>query len=92
MIYLIESSDYYKIGKANDISQRMRTYSTHNPDCKLIDILDAPDSIERTLHGFLRHLRKPRTEWFSKDPYVLEQWEYIKQNYNKFIIETINYD
>jgi hypothetical protein len=91
MIYLIESSDYYKIGKAKDVNKRMRQYATHNPDYQLLDMLDAPDSIEVLLHNFLRRW-KYKTEWFYKDPYILEQWEYIKQNYKKYIIENNSYD
>ena len=44
MLYLLESSDYYKIGYAKDLSKRLRSYSTHNPDYRVIDVMDGDRS------------------------------------------------
>ena len=37
MMYLLETPNYYKIGYADDIDKRMKSYNTHNPEYALID-------------------------------------------------------
>lgn len=36
MIYLIESGNFYKIGFTENLKSRMKQYTTHNPDYRLI--------------------------------------------------------
>lgn len=77
MLYLIESSDYYKIGYCKDIETRMRSYRTHNPDWLLIDVMEGDRTKEQFLHNLLK-LYRYKLEWFYKDDYILEFWKDIK--------------
>jgi effector-binding domain-containing protein len=77
MIYLIESDNYYKIGKAKDINARMANYRTHNPNFKLIDTADVHDTYERIAHDILIDLRHDG-EWFKKDQKVIDVFNHIK--------------
>ena len=36
MVYLIQSGKYLKIGYAENLMSRLKTYDTHNPDYQLL--------------------------------------------------------
>lgn len=67
MIYIIESGDYFKVGyTAKDFqTQRSKAYNTHNPDWKLVEILEGDSMLEVFLHKKLKPYRH-RGEWFTK--------------------------
>lgn len=46
MIYLIESGNFYKIGFTENLKSRMKQYTTHNPDYRLIDNFDGDKEME----------------------------------------------
>lgn len=77
MLYLIESGDYYKIGYSINVKNRMHSYSTNNPNYKLLDQCIGNETTERLLHEKLKHLRV-KGEWFQKDPEVLSVWGFYK--------------
>ncbi len=66
-IYIIKSGEYYKIGRAKDKDNRVKTYITENPkEIKLIFSHKVKNSkaTERFLHQMF-HKKKFRNEWFS---------------------------
>lgn len=73
MLYLIESSDYYKIGYASDIDRRLKQYNTHNPDYVVIDIKEGDTKDEALLHKKCKEFRI-KGEWFEKCSDVLDAW------------------
>lgn len=73
MLYLIESSDYYKIGYASDIDRRLKQYNTHNPDYVVIDIKEGDTKDEALLHRKCNEFRI-KGEWFEKCADVLDTW------------------
>lgn len=87
MLYLLESSDYYKIGYAKDLSKRLRSYSTHNPDYRIIDVMDGDRSQELFLHNLCRSYRY-KLEWFYKEDFILDIWNDYKKSYNADVNES----
>lgn len=73
MLYLIESSDYYKIGYASDIDRRLKQYNTHNPDYIVLDIKEGDTKDEALLHKKCKEFRI-KGEWFEKCADVLDAW------------------
>lgn len=73
MLYLIECSDYYKIGYASDIDRRLKQYNTHNPDYVVIDIKEGDTRDEALLHRKCKEFRI-KGEWFEKCADVLDAW------------------
>jgi hypothetical protein len=73
MLYLIESSDYYKIGYASDIDRRLKQYNTHNPDYIVLDIKEGNTKDEALLHRKCKEFRI-KGEWFEKCADVLDAW------------------
>jgi hypothetical protein len=73
MLYLIESSDYYKIGYASDIDRRLKQYNTHNPDYIVLDIKEGDTKDEALLHRKCKEFRI-KGEWFEKCADVLDVW------------------
>lgn len=78
MIYLMESGEYYKIGYAKDVEKRMKAYSTHNPNFKLIDSLVGTKEVENTLHKLCKDFQV-KSEWFYKKDEILIIWNTYKQ-------------
>lgn len=76
MLYLIESSGYYKIGYAKDISKRMKAYATHNPGYVLIDFMEGSRGDELFLHNLCKRFRY-RLEWFYEGAFTI--WESYKE-------------
>lgn len=46
MIYLIQSSEYLKIGYTSNMEQRKNAYNTHNPNCQFLAVIDGGRSAE----------------------------------------------
>lgn len=65
MIYVIESGNYFKIGYAKDVSKRMKSYRTHNPDVSLVMHFKGSLADEAALHRQFKKYRYVR-EWFTK--------------------------
>lgn len=79
MIYLMESGEYYKIGYAKDVEKRMKAYNTHNPNYKLIDVIEGTKSDEVALHELCGEYQD-KLEWFTKVPEILIIWKIYKKN------------
>lgn len=78
MLYLIESGNFYKIGYAKDIKQRLKAYNTHNPNFNLIDYMEGDVQDEHTLHELCIDY-KEKLEWFTKCPEILLIWKTYKK-------------
>ena len=50
MLYLLKSGNYLKIGYAKNIEERMKLYTTHNPDFELLDKKEGTLLDEKELH------------------------------------------
>ena len=48
MVYLIESTDSYKIGYTIDLSGRIKQYNTHNPVIMVLDIIEGGTQYEES--------------------------------------------
>lgn len=77
MIYLIEQDNYYKIGYTSNLERRLKEYSTHNINFKLIDTIEGDKSFEDLLHKKFKHL-KYNNEWFHKNDEILEYFKNTK--------------
>lgn len=96
MIYLIESSNYYKIGFTTDLDTRIKSYITANPDFRLIDTKIGSKQDETNLHKLCKKY-KYKNEWFFKNEEILNIWNsFIPENKNTskesdhFIVYTDN--
>lgn len=65
MIYIIESGEYFKIGFATNVKNRMSTYRTHNPNIQLVHSFEGSMEDEKKLHLALKQYRY-KLEWFHK--------------------------
>ena len=54
MLYLLKSGNYLKIGYAKNIEERMKLYTTHNPDFELLDTKEGTLLDEKELHRICR--------------------------------------
>lgn len=78
MLYLIESSNYIKIGYAKDVDKRIKQYETHNPKFNLIDATIGDLTDEAELHRNLKPY-KYKNEWFYFNKDVIIIWlNYVK--------------
>lgn len=77
MIYLIEQDNYYKIGYTSNLERRLKEYSTHNINFKLIDTIEGDKSFEDLLHKKFKHL-KYNNEWFHKNDEILKYFKNTK--------------
>lgn len=82
MLYLLESSNYYKIGHTTNLDKRFLQYVTHNPEFKLLDTCNGDENVEQLCHKSLRDKIPYKNEWYEKSPAVLAIWEFAK-NLNK---------
>ncbi len=92
MLYLIESTNYYKIGYTeNDktLRRRIKSYRTHNPNFIHLDTFSGNMEDERFLHILCKEYRVNNTEWFIKNSFILETIEAFKKN-NIVLEEEIN--
>lgn len=88
-IYLLESGDYYKIGKTTDLKARLKTYETHNPNIHLVDKFNASPDIETMLHKACKQYNY-KSEWFYKHVNVVNIFEQHKAEYSGLCIASIN--
>lgn len=51
MVYLIQSGKYLKIGYAENLMSRLKTYDTHNPDYQLLGVIDGDKTVEEKLRN-----------------------------------------
>ena len=89
MLYLIKqeskNNTYYKIGFAKNVSERMKTYDTHNAEFELIDSFEGEIQHENILHEHLKDYKVPnKNEWFYYDNKVLQIWNMYKSLYSEF--------
>lgn len=89
MLYLIESSDYYKIGYASDIDRRLKQYNTHNPDYVIIDIKEGDTKDEALLHKKCKEFRI-KGEWFEKCADVLDAWYTYERVCDEYIFTDLD--
>lgn len=75
MVYLIENSNYYKIGYTDDLFNRLSGYRTHNPtDVIVVDIIEcAGKNEEKQLHNLLEKYKHR-----NKNKEVLNIWKDFK--------------
>ena len=73
MLYLLESTNYFKIGYTTNIKSRLSTYKTHNPDIKLIQTKDGTKNDEKILHKICEKYRF-NNEWFHKNDIVINSF------------------
>lgn len=70
-VYLMEAQGRYKIGKADDVAERLRTFQTADPAIRLVCSIRTRDAygLEAALH---RRYRRQRIwsdrEWFALQP------------------------
>lgn len=91
MLYLIQSSDFLKIGYTSNLEQRIKKYKTHNPDFKIIATRKGNKKDEIYLHRLLHKYRVDKTEWFSYSTFIIKVFrEYapykLDQEYAKNLI------
>lgn len=71
LVYLVRSfGNYYKIGKTNNVDNRLRQLKTHNPEITLIGLTDLYS--EELLHKKFKDYRV-KGEWFIFEDRVLEK-------------------
>jgi len=80
MLYLIKSGNYLKIGSAQNIEQRMKTYKTHNPDFQLLATREGNKNEETQLHKLFKD-KKHYGEWFDYS-------EEIINTFNNYVFEN----
>jgi hypothetical protein len=81
MVYLLKSNNYYKIGfTSKSIEKRMQMYSTHNPNCYLLQTINTYKKTKHKLESALRaelkksgctfckNWKEHSTEWFIPTP------------------------
>lgn len=74
-VYIIESSDYIKIGVTNNIESRLKVLRKHYGDLKILKIFETNYTyeLEKILHetynkyNIILETGSGRTEWFTKD-------------------------
>lgn len=83
MVYLIESTDSYKIGYTIDLSGRIKQYNTHNPVIMVLDIIEGGTQYEESQLKSLLSEYNIKGEWFEKVPEVLKIWKHYKDSFKK---------
>lgn len=78
-LYLIQSGDYLKIGYSKNLSERLTSYKTHNPNFKLLDTREGTFADESFLHKKLKkYLVKEYSEWMFYNVEVINIFKTIK--------------
>ena len=98
MIYLIDFKTCYKIGRTNNLTQRLKTFKNSREDLELISLIAFPDKIvlqevydqngETYLHNKLKNFNI-KNELFSRDPQVLSEFLNYKYNIVKDMIDWV---
>lgn len=73
MIYLIKSGNYFKIGYSENVEQRIKAYSTFNPDIEILAIEEGTKNDEARLHTICEELHY-RNEWFHYNEHIMTLW------------------
>lgn len=96
MLYLIKSNKFLKIGYTSNLNNRIKQYKTHNPDIKVLSIIDGTREDEKKLHELCKEW-KYDSEWFYYSPKIIDLFlnhnqldlcivrESIVKTYNEFI-------
>ena len=71
MLYLIKSNKFLKIGYTSNIDNRIKQYKTHNPDIKILSIIEGTREDEKKLHELCKEW-KYDSEWFYYSPRIIE--------------------
>lgn len=71
MLYLIKSNKFLKIGYTSNIDNRIKQYKTHNPDIKILSIIEGTREDEKKLHELCKEW-KYDSEWFYYSPKIIE--------------------
>ncbi len=79
MLYLIESSDYYKIGYTKNLKIRIQQYKTCNPDFKLLGTIDGDQIDEKILHNKCKKYHY-KNEWYYKNRIILKTFKSYVSN------------
>lgn len=78
MIYFIKSGKYVKIGKTNNLDQRVKQLQTASPyPLKVLAVMDWANSAESILHELYK-TQKATGEWFLYDGKL--KWAIIAYN------------
>ena len=62
MLYLIQSSNFLKIGYTSNLENRKKDYKTHNPDFKILATRKGTKKDESYLHKLLHKYKVNKTE------------------------------
>ena len=65
MLYLVRSKERFKIGYTTNLVKRMNTYSTHNPDVKLLAFKEGSKEEEKELHNKYKKYLIKNSEWMD---------------------------
>lgn len=92
MVYLIKeevrNGTYFKIGFTHNITERLRQYYTHNPECKLLETIDTyrktKHQLETEIHAEVKAMgfefkvapNGTVTEWFFVPQYCEKEFEH----------------
>ena len=98
MIYLIDFKTCYKIGRTNNLTQRLKTFKNSREDLEFISLIAFPDKIvlqeiydqngETYLHNKLKNFNI-KNELFSRDPQVLSEFLNYKYNIVKDMVDWV---
>ena len=83
MLYLIQLSNYLKIGYTNNLDKRLKHYETHNPDYVVLYTREGSQSNEALLHNLLKNYFINETEWMKYDSFIIEC-------FNNLVLPNIN--
>ena len=89
MLYLLKSGNYLKIGYAKNIEERMKLYTTHNPDFELLDTAEGTLLDEKELHKVCKRWQH-RTEWYDYNEEVIKIFkEFTTRNKSEVIFKFL---
>ena len=70
-----------KIGYANDVEERLKTYKTHNPSIKLLKSKEGDIELEHILHKYFKDFLLPNErEWFIYSDEIIDKFDLIEGN------------
>lgn len=81
MIYLIQLDNIYKIGKTNNIKQRLKAFSNTHVICKLISIREGSTAEEKILHKVC--------EGYNIKNELFEKNENVIKIFNTFVFDNL---
>ena len=81
MIYLVETSNAYKIGATKNINKRFRDYQLMDPDSKILLTQQGDYLDEQAIHHLCKRFRIRGNEWYEKRKEIID----IFLNYKRSI-------